>query len=82
MPAGRTLLAIPVYNEAAHLQTVLSHARQYLSDILVVDDGSTDDTPRLLALETWLTVIRHRRNLGYGFTRCVSGPVHDDEPRC
>ncbi len=50
MSAGQTLLAIPVYNEAAHLQTVLSHARQYLSDILVIDDGSTDDTPRLLAL--------------------------------
>ena len=66
MSATRTLLAIPVYNEAGHLQTVLSHARHYLSDILVIDDGSTDDTPRLLALETRLTVIRHRRNLGYG----------------
>lgn len=66
MSAGRTLLAIPVYNEAAHLQTVLSHARQYLADILVIDDGSTDDTPRLLALETRLTVIQHSQNLGYG----------------
>ena len=66
MSAGRTLLAIPVYNEAAHLQTVLSHARHYLSDILVIDDGSTDDTPRLLALETRLTVIHHNQNLGYG----------------
>jgi len=66
MPAGRTLLAIPVYNEAVHLQTVLSHARDYLSDILVIDDGSTDDTPRLLTLESQLTVIQHRQNLGYG----------------
>ncbi|MCH7701054.1 MAG: glycosyltransferase family 2 protein [Planctomycetes bacterium] len=66
MSASRTLLAIPVYNEAAHLQTVLSHARHYVSDILVIDDGSTDDTPRLLALETRLTVIQHSRNLGYG----------------
>jgi len=66
MPPGRILLAIPVYNEQAHLQAVLERARHYLDEILVVDDGSTDDTPRLLGDEPGLTVIRHPRNFGYG----------------
>ena len=44
----RVLTAIPVYNEAAHLQSVLAEVKMYASDILVVDDGSTDRTPELL----------------------------------
>jgi glycosyltransferase involved in cell wall biosynthesis len=64
----RTLLAIPVYNEQRHvlrvLDLVLEHApppRQ----VLVIDDGSTDATPTLLAQHP-VEVIRHSRNRGYG----------------
>jgi dolichol-phosphate mannosyltransferase len=62
----RYLLAIPVYNEARTLQAVLRKVRHYAPDILLIDDGSTDDTPRLLAAEHDLTVIRHVDNRGYG----------------
>jgi glycosyltransferase involved in cell wall biosynthesis len=34
--------------------------------LLVVDDGSTDDTPNLLAARSDACVIRHPTNLGYG----------------
>jgi glycosyltransferase involved in cell wall biosynthesis len=61
----RTLVAIPVYNEEQHVTTVLSAVRQYASDIVVVDDGSTDDTPGLLA-KLPVDVIRHAVNRGYG----------------
>ncbi len=62
----RYLLAIPVFNEANTLPAVLAKVRPWVSDILVVDDGSTDDTPRLLRRERGLTVIRHVDNRGYG----------------
>ncbi len=60
------LLAIPVYNEARTVQGVLQRVRRHASDILLVDDGSTDDTPRLMASQPGLTVIRHADNRGYG----------------
>lgn len=62
----RYLVAIPVFNEAATLRGVLAEVRKYARDILVVDDGSTDDTPRLLRMEPGIFRIRHHENVGYG----------------
>ncbi|MFZ4573733.1 MAG: glycosyltransferase family 2 protein [Phycisphaerales bacterium] len=62
----RTLIAIPVFNEARYVTGVLRAVREYAADILVVDDGSTDGTAAALAAETGIAVIRHARNFGYG----------------
>jgi len=62
----RYLVAIPVFNEAATVRSVLAEVRKYARDILVIDDGSTDDTPRLLHNEPGLHRIRHHENVGYG----------------
>lgn len=62
----RLLTAIPVYNEEKHLERVLREVRRYSDDILVVNDGSTDRTPELLARQRAVHVIAHPRNLGYG----------------
>jgi dolichol-phosphate mannosyltransferase len=62
----RVLTAIPVYNEEKYLPDVLREVRRFAADILVVDDGSTDRTPQLLARFGGIKVIRHARNLGYG----------------
>jgi len=62
----RVLTAIPVYNEEAHLEPVLTEVLRYAGDVLVVDDGSTDRTPDLLRQFPQVQVIRHPRNLGYG----------------
>ena len=62
----RILTAIPVYNEANHVRAVLAAARRYSSEILVVNDGSTDGTGDLLAAETGIHRIDHPRNRGYG----------------
>lgn len=66
MSATRILTALPVYNEVSHLREVLAQVRRYSSEILVVDDGSTDGTAELLAQEKDLFVVRHETNLGYG----------------
>ncbi len=62
----RVLTAIPVYNEQAHLEPVLTEVLRHASDVLVVDDGSTDQTPELLKSFPAVQVIRHPRNRGYG----------------
>ena len=59
------LLGIPVYNEQGYVARVLSEVRDYADCVLVIDDGSTDDTPLLLARQH-VEVIRHARNRGYG----------------
>jgi dolichol-phosphate mannosyltransferase len=61
-------VAVPVYNEQRHvlkvLDLVLRHAPAPRT-VLVIDDGSTDATPTLLAQHP-VEVIRHSRNRGYG----------------
>ena len=63
---NRLLTAIPIYNEAKHLERVLTEVRRYCPNILVVNDGSTDRTPELLAQQKDLHIITHPRNRGYG----------------
>jgi dolichol-phosphate mannosyltransferase len=63
--AHRILLGIPVFNEAKYVADVLGEVRRHADDILVIDDGSTDDTPLLLAKQG-VEVIRHATNRGYG----------------
>ena len=62
----RLLTAIPVYNEAASLVSVLTEVKKYSADILVIDDGSTDRTPELLRGIGGVRTIRHPVNRGYG----------------
>ncbi|MEO1996192.1 MAG: glycosyltransferase family 2 protein [Planctomycetaceae bacterium] len=62
----RTLTALPVYNEASHIQAVLSEVGKHCQDILVVDDGSTDGTIDRLGNLSDIQVVRHQHNLGYG----------------
>lgn len=61
----RTLVAIPVYNEQKYVASVLEKVRQHAEHILVIDDGSKDATPQLLA-NFPVEVIRHSTNRGYG----------------
>jgi glycosyltransferase involved in cell wall biosynthesis len=71
----RFLTAIPVYNEERHVERVLREIRRYSPHILVINDGSTDQTgARLTELarnfanggEGSLTILTHPQNRGYG----------------
>ena len=62
----RFLTALPVYNECRHVTEVLDEVVKYATDVLVVDDGSTDCTREYLAGRQDVTVIVHPENRGYG----------------
>ncbi len=64
--ANRFLTALPVFNEARHVQGVLDEVKRYSAEILVVDDGSTDGTAELLAARHDIHVQTHVQNRGYG----------------
>jgi glycosyltransferase involved in cell wall biosynthesis len=66
MPA-RYLAVVPAYNEAATVGGVIRSIREHAPDfdILVIDDGSTDDTAGV-AEASGARVLRHPFNLGIG----------------
>jgi glycosyltransferase involved in cell wall biosynthesis len=59
------VVAIPVYNEAGTVMSVVEQARQYVNEVLVVDDGSSDTSP-MLANAAGAVVVRHESNQGKG----------------
>jgi len=61
----RVLAGIPAYNEARYVGSVVLQARQYADEVILVDDGSMDNTARVAEL-AGATVIRHHENKGYG----------------
>jgi glycosyltransferase involved in cell wall biosynthesis len=61
----KVLAGIAAYNEARYIGSILLQARQYVDEIIVVDDGSRDNTAKVAEL-AGATVIRHDKNRGKG----------------
>jgi glycosyltransferase involved in cell wall biosynthesis len=63
-------LVIPVYNEeemiAATVEDLHQILQSYQYEIIVVNDGSTDATSKVLSSVNGITLIEHNRNRGYG----------------
>ncbi|HEY1628318.1 MAG TPA: glycosyltransferase family 2 protein [Tepidisphaeraceae bacterium] len=67
-------LVIPAYNEQENIPTLLQRVAAALVpigkpfEVILIDDGSSDDTPRLLAdamkTRSWLRVLRMGKNSG------------------
>lgn len=66
-PAHHKVIAVlPAYNAAQTLErTVQDISREAVDEIILVDDGSADETVRI-AKKLELSVFRHPRTLGYG----------------
>jgi glycosyltransferase involved in cell wall biosynthesis len=59
---------VPIYNEEDTLQELLERLRRapFRKEIIVVDDGSTDKTPDILAEYPDIIALRHAQNRGKG----------------
>ena len=56
---------IPAFNEAARVADVVRRAKAHVREVVVIDDGSSDQTSAV-AREAGATVIRHDQNQGKG----------------
>jgi glycosyltransferase involved in cell wall biosynthesis len=61
-------VVVPAYNESRHIEATLRGMPSFVDHILVVDDGSRDDTASLAANidDARICVLRHGRNAGVG----------------
>lgn len=60
------VVIIPTYNNAATLPHVVKEVRLYCTHVIVVDDGSDDETPRILKNIEGIQVFTHNKNKGKG----------------
>lgn len=61
----RLLIVIPAFNEESSIAEVISKAKAFSPEVLVYDDGSSDNTADV-AEKNGAIVIRNSRNRGYG----------------
>ena len=61
-------VVVPAYNESRHIEATLRAMPSFVDHILVVDDGSSDDTASRAANmdDARVRVLRHGRNRGVG----------------
>ena len=76
---AETFVVVPAYNEGRVIRDVITGLSSEFPNIVVVNDGSSDDTAALLA-DLPVIVVRHPINLGQGaalqtgFTYCLGDP--------
>lgn len=64
-PPLKSCILIPAYREEAHIAPVVREVLDYCSDVIVIDDGSPDETAKM-ATAAGATVLAHVRNQGKG----------------
>lgn len=67
LAALRCVVLIPTYNNAGTVADVVADVKQYASDVIVVNDGSTDDTSAILKNINDIKVIEYPDNKGKGY---------------
>ncbi len=61
----KSIVIIPALNEEAAISAIVKRSLRYADDVLVIDDGSTDNTLRI-AKDAGARVIKQYNNLGKG----------------
>ena len=63
----KAVACIPAFNAAKSLVSVIIGARRYVDEVIVINDGSFDNTKDVL--KAGARVVDHAVNLGYGGPR-------------
>ena len=68
MKYNELTICVPAYNEASEIKNTLEGLREKFraAEIIVVDDGSTDETFNFAKSVEGIVVLCHSRNRGYG----------------
>ena len=61
-------IIIPIHNEEKHLHSLLNSLKEYSpnNEILIVDDGSTDNSSKIIRDHSFIKVIKLNQNSGKG----------------
>lgn len=65
MEKGKIWVIVPAHNEEKYIGDIINKIKKHASNIIVVDDGSKDDTYKI-AKKTGVIVLKHIINLGKG----------------
>jgi glycosyltransferase involved in cell wall biosynthesis len=63
----KVVVCIPAYNEAKYIGIIVQNALKHANEVIVCDDGSSDNTT-MLAREAGAVVVNHPKNRGYGMS--------------
>lgn len=66
MQTHKICVVVPTYNNAGTLGHVIDDILTYTTDIIVVNDGSTDESTEILKSYSSITVVSYSRNKGKG----------------
>ncbi len=73
----KSVAVIPAFNEGKRIAPIIKVAAAYVDEIIIVDDGSTDNTAHVISsFGKDIKYLRHRINLGKGAalkTGCEAG---------
>ena len=68
----RTCVLIPAFNEARYIANVVERTRQYVAEVVVIDDGSVDGTADI-AQAAGATCLRLPKNCGAAWRLGIGG---------
>lgn len=67
MSVLRCVVILPTYNNAGTIANVISDVKAFTDDVIVVNDGSTDDTKNIISSIEDIKVIDYPDNKGKGY---------------
>jgi glycosyltransferase involved in cell wall biosynthesis len=63
----KTCVIIPTYNNQSTIFGIIEDVMKYTDQIMVVNDGSTDNTSQMLSNYSNIDIIQYSKNKGKGF---------------